>query len=141
MDEIVVGVDESATARVAAVQAAELAQATGRTLHLVMALKKKASTTSVQTGGHETVVVDHLSIAEDFLRSLKGELPNGGAATHAIVNRDPADALVHEAERLEASVNVVGNRRVQSAARVLGTIALDVAKQAPCNVYIVHTTG
>jgi nucleotide-binding universal stress UspA family protein len=36
---------------------------------------------------------------------------------------------------------VVGNRRVQGVTRVLGSIPLDVAKQAPCNVFIVHTTG
>ena len=35
---------------------------------------------------------------------------------------------------------VVGNRRVQGATRVLGSIANDVARQAPCNVLIVHTT-
>ena len=29
---------------------------------------------------------------------------------------------------------VVGNKRVQGAARVLGSIAGDVAKRAPCNV-------
>jgi nucleotide-binding universal stress UspA family protein len=47
--------------------------------------------------------------------------------------------LCEEAARLEASVIVVGNKRVQGAARVLGSIAGDVAKRAPCNVFIVHT--
>ncbi len=139
MDEIVVGVDESKTARTAAFEAAHMAKALGRPLHLVMAMKRRPAT-SVNTGG-ETVVIDDLSIAEDFLLSLKGELPNGQAATHAVVAHDPADALCSEAERLNASIIVVGNKRVQSAARVLGTIGLDVAKRAPCNVYIVHTNG
>ena len=40
MDDIIVGVDESDTARVAAQEAAVLAQQTGRPLHLVMALKR-----------------------------------------------------------------------------------------------------
>jgi nucleotide-binding universal stress UspA family protein len=139
MDEIIVGVDQSATARVAAQQAAELAKVTGKPLHLVMALKRKAAT-PVSAGG-ETVVIDNISMAEDFLRSLKGELPGGLQATHSVVTADAADALCNEAERLHASMIVVGNRRVQGVTRVLGSIPLDVAKQAPCNVYIVHTTG
>jgi nucleotide-binding universal stress UspA family protein len=139
MDEIIVGVDESATARIAAQQAAELAKATGRTLHLVMALKRKPAT-SMNAGG-ETVVIDNISLAEDFLRSLKGELAAGSGATHAVVTGDAADALCSEAERLHASMIVVGNKRVQGVTRVLGSIPLDVAKAAPCNVYIVHTTG
>jgi nucleotide-binding universal stress UspA family protein len=72
---------------------------------------------------------------------LKGSLPGGVNATHAIVVAEPADALCQEAERLNASIIVVGNKRVQGMSRVLGSIPLDVAKQAPCNVYIVHTTG
>lgn len=139
MDDIIVGVDESKTARIAAQQAAEIAKAMGRPLHLVMAMKRKTAT-SVTAGG-ETIVIDELSIAEDFLRSLKGELAAGSGATHAVVVGDAADALVAEAERLQATMIVVGNRRVQGVTRVLGSIPLDVAKAAPCNVYIVHTTG
>ena len=139
MDEIIVGVDESATAKIAALQAAQLAQQTGKPLHLVMALKRRPAQ-SVQAGA-ERVVIDNISLAEDFLRSLKGELPGGRNATHAVVAKDPADELCDEAERLAAWMIVVGNRRVQGVTRVLGSIPLDVAKQAPCNVYIVHTTG
>ena len=138
MDEIIVGVDESDTARVAAKEAALLAQQLGRPLHLVTAMKR-AKGQSVQAGA-ERVVIDPLSLAEDFLRSLKGSLPGGIEATHAAVVAEPAEALCQEAERLGASIIVVGNKRVQSAARVLGSIPLDVAKHAPCNVYIVHTT-
>jgi nucleotide-binding universal stress UspA family protein len=139
MDEIIVGVDESATAKIAAKQAAELAQQLGKPLHLVMALKRRQA--SSFNAGAETVVIDNITLAEDFLRSLKGELPGGLNATHAVVTKDPADALCEEAERLGAWTIVVGNRRVQGVTRVLGSIPLDVAKQAPCNVYIVHTTG
>ena len=55
------------------------------------------------------------------------------------VARDPASALCDEAERLDASIIVVGNKRVQGISRVLGSIAGGVAKMAPCDVYIVHT--
>ena len=52
----------------------------------------------------------------------------------------PADVLVQEAERLGASVIVVGNRRVQGPSRVLGAIATAVARNAPCDVYVAKTT-
>ncbi|MCP3973298.1 MAG: universal stress protein, partial [bacterium] len=39
-----------------------------------------------------------------------------------------------------ARMIVVGNRRVQGIARVLGSVASDVAKRAPCSVLIAHTT-
>jgi nucleotide-binding universal stress UspA family protein len=51
-----------------------------------------------------------------------------------------ARALCSEAIRLDASMIAVGNKRIHGAARVLGSVAGDVAKQAPCNVLIVHTT-
>ena len=56
MDEIIVGVDESATAKAAAHQAAVLAQQLGKPLHLVLALKRRQAS-SFSAGG-ETVVVD-----------------------------------------------------------------------------------
>jgi nucleotide-binding universal stress UspA family protein len=52
---------------------------------------------------------------------------------------DPATVLCEEAQRLNARMIVVGNRRVQSAARVLGAIATDVARHAHCDVLIAHT--
>ena len=47
--------------------------------------------------------------------------------TYAVVVADPATSLCDEAVRLDASMIVVGNKRVQGAARVLGSIAGDVA--------------
>ena len=45
-----------------------------------------------------------------------------------------------EAARIDASMIVVGNRRVQGKARVLGSIATDVTRTAPCDVLVVDTT-
>ena len=73
------------------------------------------------------------------MKALAGKLKVTTPITHAVVMKDPATALCEEATRLEASTIVVGNKRVQGAARVLGSIAGDVAKRAPCNVLIVHT--
>ena len=42
MNEIIVGVDDSATAKQAAVQAATLAASSGRPLHIVMAVPRRS---------------------------------------------------------------------------------------------------
>ena len=60
-------------------------------------------------------------------------------ATSAAVDEKPADALLAEAERVEAEVIVVGNRRMQGVSRLLGSVANEVAHNAPCDVLIVKT--
>ncbi len=138
MNEIIVGVDESATAHEAAVQASELASMTKRPLHVVMALSRSS-------GGQvrirsETYIHDPVTHGEQALAALVGELACTSPVTYSVVMKDPAKALCDEAARLDAWMIVVGNKRVQGAARVLGSIAHDVAKTASCNVLIVHTT-
>ena len=107
-------------------------------LHIVMSMTRSTSQ-EVHGGGSETWHVDSVGVAEDLLKALAGQLKLTTPVTHAVVMKDPASALCEEAARLEASTIVVGNKRVQGAARVLGSIAGDVAKRAPCNVFIVHT--
>ncbi|MEP7115266.1 MAG: universal stress protein [Ilumatobacteraceae bacterium] len=138
MNEIIVGVDGSATARLAAMAAVEMANNYSRPLHIVMSMTRNTSQ-EVHGGGSERWHVDSIGVAEDLLKSLARELKADLPVTHAVVLSDPAAALCEEATRLDASVIVVGNKRVQGAARVLGSIAGDVAKRAPCNVFIVHT--
>jgi nucleotide-binding universal stress UspA family protein len=138
VNEIIVGVDGSETARKAAVAAAEMANNYNLSLHIVMSMTR-STTQEVHGGGSESWHVDSIGVAEDLLKALAGELKTTSPVTYAVVLSGPADALCEEATRLEASAIVVGNKRVQGAARVLGSIAGDVAKRAPCNVLIVHT--
>ena len=134
---IVVGVDQSKTARRAAFRAAELATALGVPLHLVMAVSRgRADGMATETGHH----VDWLAGAEQFLDSLKGEL-KVAVVTSAVVPADPATAMCDEATRLDAQMIVVGNKRVHGVARVLGAISMDVARHAPCDVLISDTAG
>ena len=63
----------------------------------------------------------------------------GVEVTSAGASGKPGEALVTEAERLGATMIVVGNRRVQGIARVLGSVAAAVAHHAPCDVYIAKT--
>ena len=134
---IVVGVDQSETARRAAFRAAELATALNAPLHLVMAASPGRADGMATETGHR---VDWLAGAEQFLDALTGEL-SGSTVTHAVVADDPAVAMCDEAERVHAQMIVVGNRRVQGIARVLGAIATDVARRAPCDVLISDTTS
>jgi nucleotide-binding universal stress UspA family protein len=138
VNEIIVGVDGSATARIAAMQAAELANNLNLPLHIVTSMTRNTSQ-QVQGGGSEVWHFDSIGLAEESLKALAGELKVTVPVSHAVVMSDPASALCEEAARLDASMIVVGNKRVQGAARVLGSIAGDVAKRAPCNVFIVHT--
>ena len=138
MQNIVVGVDESETARRAADKAAALAAETNANLHLVTCVKPGAS---VKVGvGSDTFVTDPNTEAETLLTNLKSQLSHD-KFTSAVMSGDPAKALCDEAERIGADMIVVGNRRVQSMGRLLGSIATDVAKRAPCDVLIANTTG
>lgn len=141
MRDIIVGVDAgcSETARAAVATAAELAQLTGQTLHLVSGVpKSEAEAGSVSAGG-ERWFVDNLETIKQRLQDLARELGHADADCHALVG-DAAKVLADEAERLEASIIVVGNRRTQGMSRVLGSVASDVLKVAPCHVLVANTT-
>ena len=138
MNEIIVGVDRSSTSRHAAFKAANLAVSLGKPLHLVMAV----SPTKLLAGGSggDSFQMDWLSSAEQFLDALSGELP-AKQITRTVSVADPAIAMCEEALRLQATLIVVGNRRVQGISRVLGAVATDVARHAPCDVYIANTAA
>ena len=77
--------------------------------------------------------------AERLVAAAANDFASSGTVTTAVVMRDAASALCDEAERLGASCIVVGNKRVQGMARLLGSVAGSVAKSAPCDVLVVHT--
>jgi len=137
MASIVVGVDRSETSRKAAERAATLARDLGADLHLVMyAERAKGVRMSV---GSDTFHSDWLSDARQFLEDLGRQLPLENV-TASVGEGDPASAICEEAERLDAELIVIGNKRVQGLARVLGSVAGDVMKQAHCDVYVANTT-
>jgi nucleotide-binding universal stress UspA family protein len=140
MNEIVVGVDESTTARDAALRAAELAAACDRTLHIVMAVPLHTAV-EVHGIGRDLWRADALDAAEKTVVALARELGEvSQRVSHAVIEGHPDRVLCDEAKRLDASIIVVGNKRVQGAKRVLGSIATSVTRHAPCDVLIAHTT-
>lgn len=133
---IVVGVDRSDTARQAAERAAKLAVDLGADLHLVMCAER---TKGVQMNvGSDTFHSDWLSSAQEYLKEVGRQLPHD-SVTSSVSDGDPATAIVEEANRLDAELIVVGNRRVQGLARVLGSVAGDIMKRAECDVYVANT--
>ncbi|CAN5764084.1 universal stress protein [soil metagenome] len=137
VDTFIVGVDGSETAHRAAVAAADLATKCGATLHLVTGITGRAGGEVIAGSDHWHV--DSLSQGEQLLAELRTEL-SAPAITTAVLSGHPAKSLGEEAVRLDADMIIVGNRRVQGAARLLGSIATDVLRIAPCNVLVVHTT-
>jgi nucleotide-binding universal stress UspA family protein len=136
MKDIVVGVDRSDTARTAAERAAELAAAYRTNLHIVMCVERGPVTEF--SVGSDHFHIDRFSEADQFLADVARKLPHD-RITHAVGVGDPAKMLCEEAGRLGAQAIVVGNRRVQGMSRVLGSVAGDVTKMAPCDVMVANT--
>ncbi|APX02180.1 MULTISPECIES: universal stress protein [Arthrobacter] len=137
---IIVGVDGSATAHKAAEVARDLAAALDARLHVVSAFD--TDRTEVFGSGSDKWIVSDAGEAEKVARDVAAGLAGGGLnITYAAARGKPAEALVREADRLEAKMIVVGNRRMQGLGRVLGSVANSVAHSASCDVYIANTYG
>jgi nucleotide-binding universal stress UspA family protein len=136
---IVVGADNSPTARRAIEAAAELAAMSQGTLHIVSAYHTKklddsnlpAEFRNLDTGGDLQALLQELS----FVARDKGIEP----LLHA-VEGDPVDAIISTADKLNADLIVVGNKGMQGARRVLGSVPNSVAHGANCSVAIIDTT-
>ncbi len=137
MSGIIVGVDGSETSAKAARDAADLALRLDATLHLVTALKR--TTTTTVRGGGETWQINSLDQAHSMLAATKGTLGECRVECR-VLDGDPAAAIVAEAERIDADLIVVGNKRTRGVKRILGAVALDVVHHAPCGVLISKTT-
>ena len=139
MDTIVIGIDGSPSAKVAAQNAADMASTYRRPLHIVMAVPRVSVVEA--SSGSDRFRISSTDIAEQTLLTLASELRAtiDVPITTAVVVDDPATALCDEARSMKASMIVVGNKRTQGAARVLGSVAGGVLKDSPCSVHVVHT--
>lgn len=138
---VVTGVDGSETATRAAQRAAEVAAAFQASLHIVSAYGP-GEQRQLTDGEGGRMVISLQDQAEGYVAeaaaTVRAEVPNVEVTT-AVVNDTPADALVSEAERLDARLVVVGNKRVQGPTRILGSIARSVAANAICDIYVANT--
>lgn len=149
---ILVGVDNSDTALRAAEKAASLAEAFGAELYVVSAFNVRMSDTldsirgknepAAMTEAYNSVITQYARAAEQtataVTEALRTKFPEL-AITPKAVEGDPGVALSGEADRVEADLIVVGNKRVQGITRILGSVARSVASEANCDLYIVNT--
>ncbi len=135
---IVVGVDGSETAMRAAEAAQGLAVSLGAALHVVSAFD--SDRTEVFGSGSDRWIVSDAGEAEKVAKEVAARLNTEGLkVTYSSARGKPAEALIREAERFDARMIVVGNRRMRGLGRVLGSVANSVAHNAPCDVYIAKT--
>ena len=134
--KIVVGYDGSDRALRAVEEAGDLATAVGCSLRIVSAVSKDR----IHEIGESTdkQFLSDIEIAREQLVNLASKMRHLDVSVAAIAG-SPAGVLVAEAERVDADLIVVGNRRVQGVSRVLGNVAEDVAHKAPCAVLISKT--
>jgi nucleotide-binding universal stress UspA family protein len=137
LNNIVVGVSDAPTSRIAGQHAFELAALSGGHVHVVTAVEDPAFE-RIDVGA-ESFYVDELDQAHgtvaEWINSLAPAVP---WKVHAIDDK-PADALVQVARTVDADLIVVGNVRMQGLGRLLGSVGSDVAHHAPCSVLIVKT--
>lgn len=139
METIIVGANDSPTAAKALERAAVVASALGAQLVVVTAYGDDE--VDVVGVGSDTFILGTAQQAADFatqaaqrLRAVYG-IDASGVAVHG----KPDDAILGQARERAATLIVVGNVRMQGMARVLGSVANDIAHHAPCDVYIVKT--
>jgi nucleotide-binding universal stress UspA family protein len=137
-ETVVVGVDGSATAAEAARQAIELVKLSGGTLHMVSAYSGHGLTVGT---GDAAKALGSGELARSVLDDLESRAKIAGVRveTHG-KSGAPADVICDIAEELNADLIVVGNKGMQGARRVLGSVPNSVAHQAPCSVLIAATT-
>ncbi|HZO77890.1 MAG TPA: universal stress protein [Solirubrobacteraceae bacterium] len=142
-EAIVVGTDGSETAKEAVSEAIRLAKAFGAELHVVSAYKplRGAHVSGAPAGAAKVWQPLPDSRVEAILQEAAAavRLRDVPVKTH-LSEDEPADALLSVASDVDAKLIVVGNRGMQGARRVLGSVPNKVAHHASCNVLIVATS-
>ena len=136
---VITGVDGTDTAYNAARRAAEIALATGATLHVVSAYGKyEIERLEEPEDFLFTTASEAQDIVSDATQVLLGEFPGLGVKGSTAEGK-PGAALVQSAVELDADLIVIGNKRAQGPTRILGSVARDVTAKARCDVYVVLT--
>lgn len=140
-ETILVGTDGSESSFLAVRRAAGIAHAVGAQLILASAYYKESADAMTATrSDSQTVVGD--SVAERILGNAKAVAIEEGAEEPELILREgsPVEALIAVATEKHADLLVVGNRGINSlTGRLLGSVPADAARQAQCDVMIVHT--
>lgn len=139
---VVVGVDGSDTAYMAASRAATLAEGLGA--ELVVLSAHLTGNTEIVTIGSETWVLDDAESALELAQQVAAKIRTEHPAVRvrpAAGRGKPQDVLIEEAENTGAELLVVGNVGIKGLGRVLGSVAWSVVHNAPCDVLVVKTAS
>ena len=143
---IVVGTDGSETAERAVREAAGLAKAFAVPLHVVSAYRTTtpvASMAMAEVGGAGMFgdwLFDQRSGVEEQLEAVRRQLADDGVATEVhCLPGSPVDAILKVADDTHADLIVVGNKGMNGARRVLGSVPNSIAHKAACTVVVVKT--
>lgn len=136
---VVVGADDSITARRASEVATEVSQISGGVLHIVTAFGSKLYDEGLRPDEFAHInsecEVDALLQELSFIAKRRGVEP----VLHG-VKGPAADVIIEKAEELGADLVVVGNRGMKGVHRVLGSVPNSVAHGANCSVAIIDTS-
>lgn len=137
-ETVVVGADDSSTARVAVIAAADVAKLAGGKLHIVTAYDPKAARPEDLPA--EVRYTAQVNPADALLAALSAIVVERGLepVVHAATG-SPVEAIVRVAEQEGADLIVVGNKGMKGKRRVLGSVPNSVAHAAPCSVLIFDT--
>jgi nucleotide-binding universal stress UspA family protein len=138
-DRVLVGADNSPTAKRAIEEAARFTLMSGGTLHLVTTFT--ATQVSDSSLPAEYSHATNEGEAEANLQVLSFIAKNLGVkpVLH-LAKGDPADVIIETADKIKADLIVVGNRGMKGARRALGSVPNTVAHGANCSVAIIDTT-
>jgi nucleotide-binding universal stress UspA family protein len=142
-DLIVVGTDGSDTATQAVHEAVRMAKALEADVHVVSAFEplRGARVTGAPEGAAKVWAPHPDDQVEAILSQAAAAVRLAGVnvTTHA-VREDPADALLSVADKVGATLIVVGSKGMHGARRLaLGNVPNQVSHKARCSVLIVAT--
>ncbi len=127
--QIVVGVNNQATALAAFTRAMQLAKMTEADLHLVYAIDEADPTAEATARRHAEGLLDSLKMSSAFPVSV-----------HAIVGK-PHEAILTVAREQNADLIVIGNKGLTRHGRFTKEAPAQVLRNATCSVLLVDTTS
>jgi nucleotide-binding universal stress UspA family protein len=143
-DSIVVGTDGSETAKQAVSEAVRLARALDAEVHVVSAFEPLRAHVAGAPAGAAKVwaPLPDDQVEATLSQAAAGIRLAGVKVTPHAIQKDAADALLEVAEKVGATMIVVGSKGMHGARRfALGNVPNKVSHRARCNVLIVATDG
>lgn len=145
---ILVGTDGSPRAGHAVKVAAGLAGPLGAELHIVRGYRPPSQTLgagAVPEAVGNLMEVDDVVRQEvlDAMKDLAAEVAAKGATkvTWHVLPLGGVETLLRVAGEVDADLIVVGNKGMQGARRMLGSVPNTLTHKAPCSVLLVDTAG